>query len=77
MIGAILVLGTMGWLTLETFFVISYLGFLVIIELTPPFTVTPQWRRRLLWLVVGGLGVFGYIVIRRILEIIPQEVFAL
>lgn len=74
MMGAVLVLAPMGWLTIETFFVIAYLGFLVIIELTPPFTANPPWRRRLLWLVLGGLGVFGYIVITRILEILPPGV---
>ena len=73
-LGALLVLSLLGSLSLELFFVVSLIGFLVVVELTAPFTVTPAWRRRLLWLIGLGLLVFGYIVIRRILEILPPGV---
>jgi hypothetical protein len=36
--------------------------------------VTPTWRRRLKWLIAVGLVVFGYIVVRRILAILPPGV---
>ncbi len=71
---ALLVLSVLGSLSLELFFVVSLIGFLVVVELTAPFTVTPAWRRRLVWLVGIGLAVFGYIVVRRILEILPPGV---
>lgn len=61
-------------LELELFFVVSLIGFLVVTELTAPFSVTPAWRRRLRWLIGVGLLVFGYIVIRRILAILPPGV---
>lgn len=61
-------------LTLELFFVISLIGFLVVTELTAPFNVTPRWRRRLRWLIILGLIVFAYIVVRRILAILPEGV---
>jgi hypothetical protein len=58
----------------ELFFVVSLIGFLVVTELTAPFQVTPTWRRRLRWVTVAGVAVFGYIVVRRILEILPSGV---
>lgn len=58
----------------ELFFVLSLIGFLVVVELTAPFRVTPQWRARLKWLIAVGLAVFGYIVVRRILAILPPGV---
>jgi len=39
------------------------------------FNVTPRWRRRLKYLIAIGLLVFGYIVVRRILEILPPGIF--
>jgi hypothetical protein len=72
---AALVLVALGALSLELFFVVALIGFLVITELTAPFHVTPAWRRRLRWLIAGGLVVFGWIVVKRILAILPPGVF--
>jgi hypothetical protein len=74
MLAAIVLLSLLGALSLELFFVISLIGFLVVVELTAPFAVTPRWRARLKWIVLLGLVGFGYIVIRRILEILPPGV---
>lgn len=70
-----LVLVLLNSLTLELFFVVSLIGFLVVTELTAPFNVTPTWRARLKWLIGIGLLVFSYIVVRRILEILPPGIF--
>jgi hypothetical protein len=59
---------------LELFFVLSLIGLLVIVELTAPISITPAWRRRLPWFIAIGLLVFGVIVVRRILEILPPGV---
>ncbi|WP_411964437.1 hypothetical protein [Haloferax sp. YSMS24] len=75
MLGATLVLVLLDSLSYELVFVVSLIGFLVVVELTAPIAVTPAWRRRLLWLIGGGLVVFGYIVVQRILEILPPGVF--
>ena len=75
MLGAALVLALLGSLSYELFFVVSLIGFLVVVELTAPFEVTPEWRSRLKWLIAIGLVVFGYIVVRRILAILPPGVF--
>lgn len=72
MLGTVVVLTMLESLELELFFVLSLIGFLVIVELTAPISVTPAWRRRLPWLIGAGLIVFGYIVVRRILEILPE-----
>ncbi|WP_277552287.1 hypothetical protein [Halobaculum limi] len=74
MLGAALVLALLDSLEYELFFVVSLIGFLVVTELTAPFAVTPAWRKRLKWLIAIGLAVFGYVVIRRILEILPPGV---
>lgn len=74
MLGAVLVLVLLDSLSFELVFVVSLIGFLVVVELTAPFSVTPQWRARLKWLIVIGLAVFGYIVIQRILAILPPGV---
>jgi hypothetical protein len=75
MLATVLVLTLLESLSYELFFVISLIGFLVVTELTAPFAVRPRWRRRLKWLIALGLAVFGYIVVRRILEILPSGVF--
>lgn len=74
MLVTVICLSLLGSLTLELFFVISLVGFLVAMELTAPFAVTPRWRRRLTWFVVLGLLVFAYVVVRRILAILPPGV---
>jgi uncharacterized membrane protein YhhN len=74
LLGAVLVLTLLDALTMELFFVVGLIGFLIVTELTAPFNVTPTWRSRLKWLIALGLAVFGAIVIRRILEILPPGV---
>jgi hypothetical protein len=73
-LGATLILVLLESLSYELAFVVSLIGFLVVVELTAPFGVTPGWRRRLRWLILGGLLLFGYIVVRRILAILPPGV---
>lgn len=74
MLAAILGLALLDSVSLELVFVLSLIGFLVVIELTAPFNVTPRWRARLRWLVALGLLVFAYVVVRRILAILPEGV---
>ncbi|WP_129115391.1 hypothetical protein [Halegenticoccus tardaugens] len=75
MLAAALTLALLDVLTLELFFVLSLLGFLIVVEFTAPFSVTPKWRMRLKWLILAGLVSFGYVAIRRVLSILPIEVF--
>mgnify|MGYP006270076543 FL=1 len=74
MLATFLVLTTLDTFSLELLFVVSLIGFLVVVELTAPFGITPQWRSRLKWLIALGLVGFAYIVIQRILAILPPGV---
>lgn len=74
MLAVITILALLGSIELELFFVLSLIGFLIVVELTAPIAVKPRWRRRLPWLIAVGLVIFGVIVIRRILEILPPGV---
>ena len=60
-------------LTLEVFFVTSLIGVLAITELMLPINIRPVWYRRLRWVIVIGLAVFGYILLRRIFSLLPVE----
>lgn len=74
MLTSLVALAALDALSLELFFVLSLIGFLVVVELTAPLNVTPAWRARLRWIVAAGLLVFGYVVVRRILRILPEGV---
>jgi hypothetical protein len=74
MLAMILGLSLFGAVSLELFFDVSLIGFLVVVELTAPFNVSPRWRARLKWIILLGLAVFTYTVVRRILEILPTGV---
>lgn len=71
MCAALLLLTALDALSGDLYFVLSLIGFLVLAELTAPFAVTPAWRARLKWIILAGLVVFGAIVVRRIVEILP------
>lgn len=60
--------------SLELFFVVSLVGFLVVTELTAPTVAKPPWRKRLRWFIALGLLGFGTVVIRRILAVLPEGV---
>lgn len=74
MVATVLALALLGSLSYELFFVCSLIGLLIVTELTAPFNVTPEWRSRLKWLILLGLAGFAYVVVRRIVEILPPEV---
>ncbi|WP_165872063.1 hypothetical protein [Natrarchaeobius halalkaliphilus] len=74
MLATVLALSLFGESSLELFFICSLIGLLVVTELTAPFNVSPAWRMRLPWLILFGFVVFGALVVRRILLIVPPEV---
>ena len=75
MVATLFVLVLLGSFSYELFFVVSLIGLLVVTELTMPFRVTPAWQRRLRWVILVGLVGFAYVVVKRILEILPPGVF--
>lgn len=74
MSGVLLLLVLLGSLSYDLFFAISLVGFLVMIEYTSPVDVTPTWRRRLRWILLAGLLLFGYVIVVRILRALPPGV---
>lgn len=73
MLATILTLSVLSALSYELFFTVSLVGLLVITELTAPARATPEWRRRLRWVLAFGLLVFALIVGRRILLTAPVD----
>jgi hypothetical protein len=72
MLGAILFLTVLDLFSLQFFFMLSLIGFLVIVELTDPITLTPRWRRRLRILAILLILAFFGIAVRRILSSLPE-----
>lgn len=62
-------------LSFEYFFVLCFIGFLILVELSGPFTVKPKWRSRLDILIVIGVLIFGIIVAQKVLDIIGIRIF--
>ena len=75
MVAIILGLTTINALTLDVFVVLSFIGLLVVAELTAPIAITPRWRVRVRLLIFLGLSAVGYIMVQRILGIIPPGVY--
>ena len=76
MLTALVGLTALGTLTYDLFFMISLAGFLVLMELTEPFEVTPPWRSNLKWILVAGLLVFSYVAVSRLYGVLLQELAA-
>jgi hypothetical protein len=72
MLAAALALTLLDSLSYDLFFVVAFVGFLVVSELTEPVRLTPQWRRRLRWLVPPAVLVFGYVVLREVVATLPE-----
>ena len=75
MISTILGLTMIDALALDVFVVLSFIGLLVVTELTAPVAITPQWRVRVRLLIFLGLSAVGYIMIKRVLVIIPPGAY--
>lgn len=75
MLVTLVLLAALEAVSLETFFLISLLGFLIITELTAPLNVTPTWRKRLRWVIFAGLAVFGMFILRFFQRTLLPEVF--
>lgn len=73
-LAGLFVLVATDWLTYELFFVVSLIGFLVVVELTSPVHVRPDWRRRLRWMILIGMGGFLVVLARRTIAVLPSGV---
>jgi hypothetical protein len=57
-------------LSLEYFFVLCLIGFLIIVELSGPYTVRPKWRLRVNIFILVGTIIFAIIVAGKVLDIL-------
>lgn len=74
MLGTILLSALLDSLSLGWFFTSAFVGLLVMIELTVPFDVSPEWRTRLRWVIVAALLGFAALVTKRIVDLMPPGV---
>ncbi|MDI6896006.1 hypothetical protein [Methanocella conradii] len=54
----------------EYFFVLCLIGFLIIVELSGPFTVRPAWRSRVNIVIMIGVIIFFLIVMKKVLDVL-------
>jgi len=57
---------------LESFFVIGFIGFLVIVELLGSSYFKPAYQKYIWYLVAAGMVIFGLVVIQKVMEIIAK-----
>jgi hypothetical protein len=75
MLAVLTVLALLDSLSLEYFFVLGLIGFLIIVELSGPFTVKPAWRSRVNIVIAFGVLVFAFIVMTKVLNILGITLF--
>lgn len=59
----------------ELFLIFSLLGLLALTEVVMPYRVTSNQQRRIYVFVVLGVIVTAYVIIRRIIAIVPEGLF--
>jgi hypothetical protein len=59
---------------LVIFFVLSLIGFLVIVELIAPNYIQPGYMRYIRYILAAGIVLFGVIVVRKVMEILGLEI---
>ena len=57
---------------LEIFFVLSLIGFLIIVELISPKYIQPGYLRYIRYILAVAIVIFGLIVARKVMEILAQ-----
>ena len=64
-----------GTFTYDLFVLASIVGLLGAYEMTTPRHVRPPWQQRLRSIIVIGLVMFGYVSARRVLSLLPPQLF--
>jgi hypothetical protein len=62
-------------LSLELYFMLCLIGFLVIVQTSGPFISRPRWRSRINIAIIAGIVVFALIVTGKILDILGIRLF--
>jgi len=59
---------------LALFFILGFIGFLVIIELMEPYYVKPVYLLYIRFLIAAGIVIFGAIIAQKVLEMLGLEI---
>jgi hypothetical protein len=62
---------------LGLFFVLGFIGFLVIVELLEPYYIKPGYMVRIRVLIATGMVLFGAIIVQKLLELAGLEIVLL
>jgi hypothetical protein len=71
MVGGILALLLFDVFSLNAFAVVSFAGFVLLLEVTTPTNLSPRWRTRLRWVLAFGFLVMAYVAARRLWSLVP------
>jgi hypothetical protein len=63
--------------TIDLFYIVCFIGFVAVVEMTEPQYIDPPWRSKLDWIVAVGLVGFLLIVIRTALALLPTGFLSL
>jgi hypothetical protein len=66
----LIAMALLGNLDPMIFFISCLLGFLIIFDITGPFTVRPKWKSRVWILTAVGIGIFVIIAAQKMIKII-------
>jgi hypothetical protein len=58
----------------EIFFVLSFIGFLIIVELIAANYIQPGYMRYFRYILAAGILIFGVVVAQKVLEILELEI---
>ena len=59
---------------LELFFVLSLIGFLIIVEIIAPNYIQPIFMRYIRYILATGIVIFGVIIVQKVMEILGLEI---
>jgi hypothetical protein len=62
-------------LSLELYFMLCLISFLVVAQMSGPFIARPRWRSRINLVIVVGIVVFFLIVVGKVLDILHIRIF--
>ncbi|MCM1567436.1 MAG: hypothetical protein NC238_16130 [Dehalobacter sp.] len=66
----LIAMALLGNLDPTMFFILCLLGFLIIFDITGPYTVRPKWKSRVWILTAVGIGIFVVIAAQKMIELI-------
>lgn len=73
LLAVVAITSVLGINSLEFVYILSLIGFHVIVRLVSSVNVRPDWRERLRWLIIASLVGLPVIIMLRAAEILPQR----